>query len=325
VLAVWEKEPVIHLFRLDNGAHTTVPKPVPKEDGFVKFFTEDLFFDANGRDAIVFVGGASGSYGNGSFAYRVALDGQSEPIKLFGQVGFRLHASPRGAVMMIAKSRQFACTYNGCDVESIRAYTFGAAGSTETILMSAGTQRVDGAQAVLRGDVGERFAAIVMTPPKRTMLRWSFGDAAASLQELARGDNLFQPQLNLLTRKGEIVEIATGSDPQNPGAELVRHQVDGTTTTTIVPAIPAEPGDPGPIFQYDAFGERAGGGLWLHWANYLFLAEPDGSLRRYPIGSVRKGGEWAGADIYVEQPESLWLGLDAGGGRRFVEVGLEPR
>src|SRR5690606_7072957 len=67
-------------------------------------------------------------------------------------------------------------------------------------------------------------------------------------------------------------------------------------------------------------GERKDGTLWLHWGDHLILLGPGKPARSYSLEPLlARRTEWAGADIYIETPESLWVGID-GRGRDFARV-----
>ena len=69
-------------------------------------------------------------------------------------------------------------------------------------------------------------------------------------------------------------------------------------------------------------GLRKRGGIWFQSNSHLAFMSPNGSVRRLRIDSImRRGREWAGNHVYVEDPEALWVGLD-GRGRMMTRVDL---
>ena len=69
------------------------------------------------------------------------------------------------------------------------------------------------------------------------------------------------------------------------------------------------------------FGLRSDGTIWIHWGDHLALVDEQGAMRGaelLPFTGPR--AEWAGADLYVDKPESLWVGVEVGSGRDFVRV-----
>ena len=59
------------------------------------------------------------------------------------------------------------------------------------------------------------------------------------------------------------------------------------------------------------------------WGDHLIVVDPGNNARSVDLAAVRAGGaEWAGADIYAADPESLWIGVEAskGKGRFYARV-----
>jgi hypothetical protein len=97
--------------------------------------------------------------------------------------------------------------------------------------------------------------------------------------------------------------------------DLQRYPPKGQVQTTTLRALQKEPSPHG-------VGERGDGGLWVHWGDRLALLSPGKPPRAFDIDPLLpRGFEWAGANVYVETPETLWIGLD-GRRRDFVRVDL---
>jgi hypothetical protein len=326
LLASWEQERVFHLFDRARGTHLTLPKP-PTPPGYPPdtLNVEELYFDEDGRDAIVFLDGhpyLGPSIGQRAVAaaYRVALDGKTPPRLLFVEVGVELQFSPRGAILIKPRSWHLGCFQGGCDIESIIALELDGERVTRRTLLEAGNRHL-GAALPVKGRDKARFAAQVSVHAggkhTRGLLRFHFG-GRPEFQQLPESDTSHYPH-SLLTRSGEFIEVRQGDDRS---LTMTRTAADGEETrTTIAPWTDARGRREKRWFE--SIGERADGSLWLHWANSLVFVRGNEPPRKVDIGHVLgRGTEWAGAYVYVARPEGLWVGIEMGGGRdyRFLDM-----
>jgi hypothetical protein len=323
VLAAWSKEPVFHLFHLKTKQHLTFPKPASPSPNFVGFQVDSLQFSKNGRDAIVFMEGLSPTGVSGHVAYRIALDGKSDPVLLFSERGYKLHESPRGAVLAIAKkdTRQ-GCSYHHCDVAEIAAFEIIESGVIRKRLVSGDEHAITSAQPVLRGGGDDRVAVIVSIHPRRGLLRWRYGDAKADFR-IQDPEKSLQDYKTLFTRANEIMEVANVFHDEGGSLKLIFQLPDGGRRVVELPQLPAGDIDIAYDSEVYGMGERKNGGIWLHWGDRVVLLDPGKPPRAVSIEPLlKRRNEWASADIYVAEPESLWIGIEVGSGRDFVNVSL---
>ncbi|HEX8703399.1 MAG TPA: hypothetical protein VF815_31475 [Myxococcaceae bacterium] len=332
ILASWEQERVFHLFDRARGTHLTLPKP-PDPPGYPpnNFHIEALYFDENGRDVIVFTDGhpylgpTIGQRGVVA-AYRMALDGKTAPRLLFAEEGVELQSSPRGAILIKARNWQLGCSQGGCNIESIIALELDGDRVTRRTLLEAGDRHL-GTALPVKGRDPERFAAQISVHTgrkhSRGLLRFQFG-GRPEFQQLSDSDSL-PYQHSLLTRSGEFIEVRQGEDRS---LTMTRSTAAGEETRTTIPPWTNARGrrEKG---WFQSVGERADGSLWMHWSDHLVFVRDNDRPRKVDIsGILGRGTEWAGAYIYVTQPEGLWVGIEMRGGRdyRFLAMAdLEKR
>jgi hypothetical protein len=325
VLAAWEKEPVFHLFHLKTKQHLTFPKPTATSTSpeFNGLQVDELLFSKNGRDAIVFMEGRALQGTPGIVAYRIALDGKSAPVPLFSERGYKLHKSPRGAVLAIQKKdSRLGCDSNRCDVAEIIAYELTESGATRKRLLSGDEHPIGAVRSVWRGGGEDGVAVIVSIHPRRGLLRWRYGDAKADFLIQDREKSV-QDSVALFTRANEILEASNVSQGDGGILKLIFQEPGGGRRVVELPQLPQEDIDIAYDSQVHGMGERKNGGMWLHWGNHLIFLEPGKPPRAMSIEPLlKRRSEWAGADIYVAEPESLWIGIEVGAGRDFVNVSL---
>jgi hypothetical protein len=332
LLASWEQERVFHLFDRARGTHLALPKP-PTPPGYPPdtLNVEDLYFDDDGRDAIVFLdghpylGATIGQRGVVA-AYRVALDGKTAPRLLFVEEGMELQFSPRGAILIKPRSWRMGCSQGGCDIEAIIALELDGERVTRRTLLEAGDRHL-GAALPVKGRDNVRFAAQVLVRANgkntRGLLRFHFG-GRPEFQQLPENDTSHYPH-SLLSQSGEFIEVRQGEDRS---LTMTRTTAAGEETRTTIPPWTNARGrrEKG---WFESVGERADGSLWLHWADHLVFVRGNERPRKVDIsGVLGRGTEWAGAYVYVARPEGLWVGIEMGGGRdyRFLDMAaLEKR
>ena len=322
LLVAWEKEPLIHFFAPARRQHVAFPKPTAPGPDVTSFQLDGLELSPDGRAALVFMTGivriTPGKLGNPSSStsvYRIALDertGAASPARLLFRLdhGYRLHASPRGAVFAMNKNPGAGCDHQRCSIAAIVAYEISGDRATPKTLFDGAGIELQRARLV-RGSDDDRIAVMLDAgPPKRLeLVRWRYGDPSAQFRTLpfpARDDltTLF------ITKTDELVELRRGDDR----IELYRHGAAALEPIATLGALQSTD------LKLHGFGERPDGGLWLHWGDHLGLVSPGKPPRSFALeASLPRRCEWASADIYVKAPEHLWVGID-GRGRDFMRV-----
>lgn len=321
LLAAWENDPFIHYFTAGpERAHRRFPKPVVAAGNPKSFSLGNLYFAPNGRDALVTMSGSKRDLGISwsTVAYRVALDGKSAPELLFEEDGgFPLHTSRSAVVFARPEDLQQRCDNRGCaPIAAIIAYDLTGARVTRRTLLTSNQVSMRIARAVWRGSNHERVVVMLgLDRGERALLRWRPGDARPDYRTLPRG-NLDAE--SMVTATGEFIEFRTrGSGLRNVQLEVKRYLPDGGEEVVRVPPLQKVE------TQVHGVGLRSNGTLWVHWGDHLVLLGADTSPRSFNLESLlQRRTEWAGTDIYIDTPESLWLGIEAGGGRYFARVGF---
>ncbi len=320
VLAAWEKDSFIH-YLTPSKQHTRFPKPAAPSPMSL-WNVGQLMFLPNGRDALVWMSGVGGPTGDpwAGAAYRVALDGKSEPEVLFrADGGYLLHVSHRGAVFLMPRKVGQRCNHSaGCyPVAAIIAYEITEQGVVKKTL-------VDGEQVVMRGAetvYGPRWSTeedrvlvlVGLERNEQALLRWRYGDEKPGYRPFHKYRSGSEYKM---TAAGELVEL----NADGGGLELRRYPVEGAEQVTRLPLPPSEDVEDTKIHEV---GERSDGSLWVHWGDYLVLLPPGKPARSYSLEPLlQRRTEWAGADVYVQSPEALWIGIERKGGRDFVRLGF---
>jgi hypothetical protein len=318
ILASWENEAVFHLFVPATREHRTFAKPVAPPKAFLMFALDDLYFDEGGQDALVYMGGFDGKEFT-LVAYRYPLDGKRAPTELFRQAGYQLHSTARLTVFAVPREPRRQCDYNACALASVVAWEISDAGAGKKVLFTAGKREIDLVRLVWGSD-RERVAIIVSERSgARTLLRWRPGEAQAELCPIPKAPR-WDSERTWLTRSGDVLEVWINDEH---GMDIWRHGARGELKTTSLPPLPLQADGYKAEFGVHGFKERKQGGFFLHWGDYLFLLADGAPARAVSLTSFVKGSpEWAGAAIYVPEPEALWLGIE-GGGRQFVYLALD--
>lgn len=339
ILAAWEKDPNIHLF--SGGQHVTFPKPAAGSVTMDKFQVDHMSFFPNGREALVIMSGQVKSppsrrvpepvhfyYSSwATEAWRLPLDGRSEPKLLFREeFGYRLYESTRGVVFAMPKYPGQDCSYNTCfPITAIVAYEITDSGIKKHTVLGGdgfGANVYLSAASLVRGSNDERLAMVVRFTKNegrlwlnggRGLVRWRWGDAKADYRPLP-GNGSFEPRW-LLTRDNDFIELVEHWDEEPDQLEIRRYLANGGEQSASIKALRK-------MARVWNLGERADGGLWLHWGDHVGLISPGQPPRSIDLDPLfQRGTEWAGVIIYVTTPESLWVGLD-GRGRSYVRVDL---
>lgn len=316
LLAVWEKDPSIHLFLSAKKQHLRFPKPVPPSPNMVLFSVDSLSFSPDGRSAIVYMHDLPPRPPQTTTAYRYDLSNPgAAPKQLFSQAGFLVYSSGRTAVMAIPKDPTKSCEWRGCfPMAEIRGWELSDSGAvTSKTLRSGEGNQMESAQLVPATD--ENQVAILAEDRQHAvcLLRWGYGKEKAECQPLTWRPSYCQDPC-LVTRNGDLVE----AKPKGWGLTIDRSSADGRTQTQSYPPLPRrlKMTDTGGI---KALKERANGELVVHWSDYLLLPGKKNSrlmLLVTPLGEH----EWAAADIYLPSPEALFVGAERGGTRDFYRL-----
>lgn len=265
LLAVWEKENAIHLITPASRQVVSFPKPAAPPD-VRNFQIASLAFLPDGRDALVFMTGnvqvAIPGYTGpkpSTSAYRVALDGKSEPALLFRvDRGHRLQTSRYGAVFAMPKNVVQTCDHRECPVASIVAYAITGSAVNEQTLFDGQNAQVTRAWPARSGGGGEGRVTLLLeasSPKRLDVLRWRYGDAAASVTT-RRDPPLPDHTTYFVTRADALLELRV----QDGLLEISRQGPAGMEPVANL----------GELQDIDTglhgVGERGDGTVWLHWA-----------------------------------------------------------
>lgn len=341
ILAAWENDPFIRLFSPATRGQIAFPKPRGPADALDRFQVDHLAFLPGGRDALVVMQGQiknppsrpvpepirfySSSWA--TEAYRLPLDGRSEPRLLYQERhAYRVFDSDTGSVFVMPKYDGQECAHSTCmPITAIVAHRITAAGVERHIIVRGdgfGENTYLSRVAVVRGSDDDRVALVlglIKNQGKqwlhggRVLLRWRRGGGKPELRVLP-GHEALSPAW-LLTKSGDFIELERrGEKPEY--LDLHRYPPgDGARSTVSLRSL-TRMADP------KGMGERAGGGLWIHYGEHVALFDPSGAARAVSLAPfLPRGFEWAGAAAYVPSPEAVWIGLD-GRGRNFVRVDL---
>lgn len=306
VLAVWEKSPDLHLFVPSKKTHVTIPKPAPTNLPPLSLWSvSQLALEAG--SAIVLMSGTAGRNFT-HVVYRVALDGSGKTEELFRQVGYQLFESGRVFVFAVAKDPEQKCDNGGCAMRGVVAWQLTKSGPKSRMLVTA------------KGDE----------------LRWA-GPLFGSTDERVgffTGGRLWRwyPESERLESSPSA---GSSQDLQNyrfVGAQVVhaRHEAGGALTVTrlgddgketTLTISPAPRGDPDTTLDTNVHGIGARGeALFVHFGDALILIDGAGKQRSLDLEPMlKRRNEWAG--VAVPTKEALWVGIEVGGGRDFVQLG----
>jgi len=316
ILAIWEKEPQVHLFVPALKKHVTFARPGPPSAAFRIWMVDDILFSKNGADAILLMEGLTGNTAMTTVAYRIPLDGVSPPAILFQQTGYQLYATPRMVVFAVPKNLQSGCNNGGCwPIAEIAAYELGETSATRKTLVSGAGDRMDITRKVWGGDEDRMALLIFERPNVRHVLRWQVGEPTGTYTPLPKGPGLFTDQI-WLTRSGDLVEAWLTDESK---LEIRRHAPGGGFTSTVLPPMVNDDPDAEPDLTVHTLKERKNGDIVVHWGNHMILLHEGAPPRVVSIEPIlKRRNEWANADIYIPEPEAFWVGIEVGASRDFA-------
>lgn len=318
LLAVWEKDPLIHLFSADGKQHRTFSRPTV--EGATDSAVNELKFMRGGKEALVVVGSVVPRERSPQVVYRLPLDG-SPPQELYRvESGLTLLVTRDYAIYEIPKRPGQVCEMRTCDpVSVVLAYQWGEGGVTWKILFDGRQTPLDNALTVFPPPFSRRDGDPVVLElhfPKneRALLRWRPGDGNPVVRPLVKHGFL---EKLVATRSGDVLQVVD----VDRNLELRRYPADGAVPqlTSLPNPYPGQRRETG----VHALGERKNGDLYLHWGDELVLIPRNGHPSSYSLEPLmNRGNEWADADIYREDSEELWVGMEFKGGRDFARVHL---
>jgi len=315
VLAAWEKDPFVHYFVLASKQHVRLPKPKPPSANYASFQVHSLLFSTTGKDALVFMNGVNKRGARGpSAAFRVALDGQSAPELLFQEeTAALIRTWPHGAIYALPQTQTQRCDEAGCTpVSALVNYEVNGDGVRRETLMEiagGGKALALGAKAVHGSNPERTMLLLELDRGNRSVLSWRHG-GKPTYWTLPPSDSSSQPTGMMVAARDadELIELRKrGID-----LEVKRYRPVGEDRVTVLPASQTRGAG------FHGFGFRINGEVWLHWGNRLALLDPGESARSFSLEAFAPRAKWAGADLYRDSPEGLWIGIEAGGGRDFA-------
>jgi hypothetical protein len=318
LLVSWERDPDFHLFIIKTKQHFTFPKPKAPSPEFRFFDLDDIYFSKEG-DAIVYMHGLVDNALWGTAAFYYPLDGKRKPTLLFSQPGNSFLTEPDLAAFAYCNDPHLPCSDIGCrPVGGVVAYEIKGNRALKKILWTAPEpEKWDMARIVGYSDT-KRIAVLLFGQPEkylrndRYILRWSPGEDRVDFRFLPKGPR-WNAEFSLLARNGDLVE---GWNTEDFSFLLERRTPEGKmVSSNLIPR--------NKKFDWDTriymFRERPNGDYLLHLGNHLFLIPVKGPMRAMNVEPLlKRRNEWAGADIYIKEPEAIWMGIEVGGGRDFV-------
>lgn len=316
LLATWEKDPDIHLFDREKKQHVRIRKPAAPYARIFEYGASDLYFSDNGRTAVVFMEDRPPRPPTTHGAYLLDLENAVAPRPLFVQAGLLLRSSSSASVFAVPKNEERACFDLGCwPIAEIRAWQMsGGVARCKTLLSGVGDW-MERARALPGSDEDNQVAVLIADRSRnRGLLRWRYGDAKADYRSLPPPSGPdWAANASRFTRAGDLVEV-WNTDAW--GLRIQRHSPAGASQSIVLPPLPRRGG------LTDTEGahvvkERVNGELFVHWGDYLLLLSANAQVRLMNLEAVPGGREWAWVDIYVPQPEALWIGVESGGATDF--------
>lgn len=329
IMAVWEKDPALHLLRLADGRHDTFPLPAQGLPGAQIEYVHSLAFTPDGAGAIVHVTGPTrgGPRFSVSRALRQDFGGQRTLTRLWDQddTGDLVWTCGRGALYILPVDASRKGRWQASLTGGLVAFDLDGGQLTKRTIWYDANHKFRSIQ-VTAGSTPDRLVAIVHTGRGGYgLLRYAWGESQAAYQPLPPGPGpaggavlaKHADQLLYHVDRGRELEIVTAS-------------LTSPTLTRSVPlwspTIPVRVRGGARSLGSRVLGRgfRTNGSVWFQLGDDLALIDAAGTVRR--VNLVNLLGfkpEWAGSSVYVEQPESLWLGIEVGRGRDWVRFGFD--
>jgi hypothetical protein len=323
LLAYWEKDPDIHLFVLEKKQHVRFRRPAAPYPEIFEWGVQNMYFAEDGRTAVVFMENRPPRPPTMHGAYLLDLETSAPPKTLFVQPGLILHTSASASVFAVPRNETHQCFDMGCwPIAEIRAWEVTGGVATPKTLLSGDGDRLERARAMPGSDDDHQVAVLIAehSTRQRGILRWRHGQPRADYRPLPPPAGLdWAADASRFTRAGDLIEL---SGTNKWGLLVQRHLPTGEVKSIVLPALPRRGGLTDTQAAH-VVKERANGDLFVHWSDYLLLLPAAGPTRLMNLEAVPGGREWAWADIYVPQPEALWIGVEAGSGAYYYRLTFE--
>lgn len=316
VLAMWEKDRDLHLFSVRTGEHVRLPAPPKPNPRSPLSQLHSLAFTADGKSALVFMRSLDGPQGGVSVGWRLALDGSGKQEELFRTEGALLLGTGRHGAVVAYPMRGGHCRPRGCTPGAAKVVAFEITEGriVQRTLLAQQEPPVEAFVPVRTEDPDTLAWELEHGRKERSLLVYTPGrgsvEHVALPDKTGYGDSFGRSLLRREPREVIFFETASGE------LELRHHPLDGAApyVTRL-----------GPSKTWDhrvyGFGVRRGGALWVHWGDYLVQLDKRGRVSGYPLEPLlSRRSEWAGAAIYSEQTDSVWIGIEAGPGRNQARV-----
>lgn len=305
VLAVWEKNPDLHLFVPAKKTHLTIPKPAPTNlPPLSLWYVSELALE--GVSAIVSMSGSAGRNAT-HVVFRVALDGSGKTEELFRQVGYRLYESGRVFVFAVAKDPEKKCDNGGCAMSGVVAWQLTKSGPKSRMLVTAKGDELRWAGPVF-GSTDERVGFFT----GGQLWRWA---PASDRLESSPSTGSSQDLHDYRYVGNQVVHARHDS-----GGTLVVTRLGDDGKESTVTIAPAPRGDPDTTVDTTVHGLGARGeALFVHFGDALILIDAAGKQRSLDLEPMlKRRNEWAG--VAIPTKDALWLGIEVGGGRDFEQL-----
>lgn len=304
LMAVWEKDPNVHVFVPAKKTHVTFPKPAPTNlPPLSLWYVRELGFD--GDSAVVMMSGSAGRNAT-HVVHRVSLDGSGKAIELFRQPGYSLYESSRVFVFAVSKEPEKKCDNGGCNMSGVIAWQLTPEGPRSKLLVMAKGDELRWA-GPLFGSNDERIGFFT----GGRLWRWY---PASDRLDSSVG-SAYSGELNRYRFVGdEVVTVKSNGGVTT----LMRLAKDGTEKTVTL--APPPRGDVDTAWDTNVYGLGARGDqVFVHVGNALVLLDAEGRQRSLNVEPIlKRRNEWAG--VAIPTKDALWLGVEVGAGRDYVQL-----
>lgn len=329
IMAVWEEDPTLHLLRVQDGRHDTFPLPPLALPGAQITYVHGMSFTPDGNSALVWITGPTrgGPRFQVSRAYRQELGGQRSLTQLWDQddTGDLIWTCGRGALYILPSDPSRKGRWQASLTGGLVAFDLDGGELKKRTIFYDPNNKFRSIQ-IVSGSSPDRIVGIVTTGRGGYgMLQYRWGEAQARYQPLPPGPGPSGGAVLSQDADEILYHIDRGRE-----LEIVRMTLSRPPLTRSVPLwsprIPVRVRGGARTLGSHVLGRgyRADGSVWYQLGDDLALIDSAGTVRRVDL--VKLIGfkpEWAGAAVYVEQPESLWLGIEIGAGRDWIRFGFD--